>query len=70
VRVCPATKVNGERCKGIVGAASDYCPAHVAMREGARWRAPPRLRGGSPRHNLRASRTNCWTLPTAYWPVI
>ena len=35
MRVCPATKVNGERCKGFVGAASDYCPAHVAMREGA-----------------------------------
>ena len=65
MRVCRATKVNGERCKGIVGAASDYCPANVAVREGA-----SKAARGSPRHNLRASRTNCWTLPTAYWPVI
>jgi hypothetical protein len=35
VRVCRATKVNGERWKGLVGAASDYCPADVAVREGA-----------------------------------
>ena len=36
MRVCPAIKANGERCRGIVGAGSAYCPAHDPAREGAR----------------------------------
>jgi hypothetical protein len=39
VRVCPAIKPNGERCRGIVGAGSDYCPAHDPARKDARRRA-------------------------------
>ena len=42
MRVCPAIKTNGERCKGIVGTASDYCPAHDPARKGAR-RTPQEL---------------------------
>ena len=40
MRVCPAIRANWERCQGIVGAGSDYCPAQDdPAREGARRRA-------------------------------
>jgi hypothetical protein len=40
VRVCPTIWPNGEHRKGIVGTASDYCPAHDPAREDA----PPESR--------------------------
>ena len=45
MRVCPAIKANGERCKGIVGAGSHYCPAHDPMREGACGRGASKAAG-------------------------
>ena len=48
MRGCPAIKANGERCKGIVGAGSHYCPAHDPAREGARRRAASKAAGNKP----------------------
>jgi glutathione S-transferase len=48
VRVCPVIKPNGQRCKGIVGATSDYCPAHDPAREGARRRAASKAARSKP----------------------
>jgi hypothetical protein len=48
VRVCPAIKANGERCRGIVGAGSAYCPAHDPAREGARRRAASKAAKSKP----------------------
>jgi hypothetical protein len=53
VRVCPAIKANGERCKGIVGAGSAYCPAHDPAREGARWRAASKAARNKPDAELK-----------------
>jgi hypothetical protein len=41
VRVCPAIKANGERCRGIVGAGSAYCLAHDPARAKAPAGGPP-----------------------------
>jgi glutathione S-transferase len=48
VRVCPAIKPNGERCKGIVGTTSDYCPAHDPARKSARRRAASKAARSKP----------------------
>ena len=53
MRVCPAIKPNGERCKGIVGAGSDYCPAHDPAREGARRRAASKAAKSKPDAEVR-----------------
>ena len=41
MRVCPAIKPNGERCRGIVGTTSDHCPAHDPARVKAPAGGPP-----------------------------
>ena len=54
MRVCPAIKTNGERCRGIVGAGSHYCPAHDPAREGARRRAASKAARSKPGAEVRA----------------
>jgi hypothetical protein len=54
VRVCPAIKANGERCRGIVGAGRHYCPAHDPAREGARRRAASKAARSKPDAEVRA----------------
>jgi len=71
VRVCPAIKANGERCKGIVGAVSHYCPAHDPAREGARRRAASKAARSKPEAQLKGVRTgSSIPSPTACCPVI
>lgn len=53
MRVCPAIKPNGQRCKGIVGATNDYCPAHDPAREGARRRAASKAARSKPDAELK-----------------
>ena len=53
MRVCPAIKANGERCRGIVGAGSAYCPAHDPAREGARRRAASKAARNKPDAELK-----------------
>jgi glutathione S-transferase len=53
VRVCPAIKANGERCRGIVGAGNAYCPAHDPAREGARRRAASKAAKSKPDAELK-----------------
>jgi hypothetical protein len=48
VRVCPVIKPNGERCRGIVGAGNDYCPAHDPARKDARRRAASKAARSKP----------------------
>lgn len=36
MRECSGIKANGERCRGIAKAGSDYCPAHDPARTQAR----------------------------------
>ena len=45
MRVCPTIKANWEYRRGIVGAESDYCPAHAPRRDGARRRGPSKAAG-------------------------
>ena len=53
MRVCPAIKANGERCRGIVGAGNAYCPAHDPAREGARRRAASKAAKSKPDAKLK-----------------
>ena len=53
MRGCPAIKANGERCRGIVGARSHYCPAHDPAREGARRRAASKAARSKPDAEVR-----------------
>jgi hypothetical protein len=53
VRVCPAIKSDGERCKGIVGTGSDYCPPHDPARKGARRRAASKAARSKPDAGLK-----------------
>jgi hypothetical protein len=71
VRVCPAIKANGERCRGIVGAGRHYCPAHDPAREGARRRATFKATRSKPEAQLMGVRTgSSMPSPTACCPVI
>jgi len=53
VRVCPTIKPNGERCKGIVGTTSGYCPAHDSARVAARRRAASKAARSKPDAGLK-----------------
>ena len=53
MRICPAIKANGERCRGIVGGGSQYCPAHDPAREGARRRAASKAAKSKPDAELK-----------------
>jgi len=49
---CSAIKPNGERCKGLVKAGSDYCPAHDPSRAEARKRAASKAGRARPSKEL------------------
>jgi hypothetical protein len=49
MRACTAIKASGERCRGIAGAGSDYCPAHDPTRAEQRHRAASKA--AKSRHN-------------------
>jgi hypothetical protein len=71
MRVCPARKANWECRKGIVGAESDYCPAHDPRRESGRRRATFKATRSKPEAQLMGVRTgSSMPSPTACCPVI
>ncbi len=56
---CTAIKGNGERCRGIAKAGSDYCPAHDPKRVEARRRSASKAAKSKPNPELRAVKTLC-----------
>ena len=55
MRVCTAIKRNGERCRGIVGARSDY-PLDRPTREGTRRRAASKAAKSMPGAELKGAK--------------
>jgi hypothetical protein len=51
---CSAIKGNGERCRGIAKAGSDYCPAHDPARSEARSRSASKAARSRPSTEIRA----------------
>ncbi len=51
--VCSAIKANGERCRGLAKAGSDYCPAHDPARSEARSRSASRAAKSKPSSELK-----------------
>src|SRR5829696_8951527 len=50
---CSAIKPNGERCKGIAKAGSEWCPAHDPTRSEARRRSTSKAARSRPNAEIR-----------------
>jgi|SRR5215208_5842988 len=51
---CPAITRDGQPCRGLVGAGSDYCPAHDPARSEARSRSASKAARSRPSTEIRA----------------
>ncbi len=51
--VCSAIKPNGERCRGIAKAGSEWCPAHDPARAAARSRGASKAAKSKPSTEIR-----------------
>lgn len=59
---CAAIKPNGERCRGIAKARSDWCPAHDPGRSEARQRAASKAARSKPNSEIKGLKDQLATL--------